>query len=57
VRAYEDGRTAAAHTRLTPAMRVNLDALLQPAGPEGTGDAEDGAVPDGRVRIPTEASR
>ena len=35
VRAYEDGRTAAAHARLTPAMRVSLDALLQPAGPEG----------------------
>ena len=31
VRAYEDGRTATAHARLTPAMRVSLDALLQPA--------------------------
>lgn len=36
VRAYEDGRTATVHARLTPAMRVSLDALLQPAGPEGT---------------------
>ena len=52
VRAYEDGRTAAAHARLTPTMRVSLDALLQPAGPEGTGDAEDGAMPDGRVDAP-----
>ena len=31
VRAYEDGRTAVIHARLTPAMRINLDALLQPA--------------------------
>ncbi len=31
VRAYEDGRTATVHARLTPAMRVSLDALLQPA--------------------------
>ncbi len=52
VRAYEDGRTAAAHVRMTPAMGVSLDALLQPAGPEETGDAEDGAVPDGRVDAP-----
>ena len=52
VRAYEDGRTAAAHARLTPTMRVSLDALLQPAGPEGTGDTEDGAMPDGRVDAP-----
>ncbi len=52
VRAHEDGRTAAAHARLTPAMRVSLDALLQPAGLEGSGDAEDGAVPDGRVDAP-----
>jgi len=49
VQAYEDGRTAAVHARLTSAMRVSLDALLQPTGPEGTGDAENGAVPDGRV--------
>jgi hypothetical protein len=49
VRAYEDGRTATVHARLTPAMRVSLDALLQPAGPEGTGGAEDGTLPDGRV--------
>jgi len=52
VRAYEEGRKAAAHARLTPAMRVSLDAVLQPAGPEATGDAEDGAVPDGRVDAP-----
>ncbi len=52
VRAYEDGRTATVHARLTPAMRVSLDALLQPAEPEGTGDTEDGAVLDGRVDAP-----
>ncbi len=52
VQAYEDGRTAAVHARLTSAMRVSLDALLQPTGPEGTGDAENGAVPDGRVDAP-----
>jgi len=52
VRAYEDGRTATAHARLTPAMRVSLDALLQPAGPERTSDAEDGAMPDERVDAP-----
>src|SRR4051794_36883656 len=52
VRAYEDRRTAVIHARLTPAMRINLDALLQPAGSEGTGDAEDGAVPDGRADAP-----
>src|SRR4051812_30438451 len=52
VRAYEDGRTAVIHARLTPAMRISLDALLQPAGSEGTGDAEDGAVPDGRADAP-----
>ena len=52
MRAYEEGRTAAAHARLTPAMRVSLNALLRPAGPEGTGDAEDGAMPDGRVDAP-----
>jgi len=52
VRAYEDGRIATVHARLTPAMQVSLDALLQPAGPEGTSDAEDGAVPDGRVDAP-----
>ncbi len=52
VRAYEDGRTAAAHAQLTPAMRVSLDALLQPGEPEGTGDTEDGAMPDGRVDAP-----
>src|SRR3954468_19521949 len=51
-RAYEDGRTAVIHARLTPAMRISLDALLQPAGSEGTGDAEDGAVPDGRADAP-----
>ena len=52
MRAYEDGRTAAARARLTPAMRVSLDALLHPAGPEGTGNAEDEAVPDVRVGAP-----
>ena len=52
VRAYEDGRTATVHARLTPAMRVSLDTLLQSAGPEGTVDAEDGAMPDGRVDAP-----
>ena len=52
VRAYEDGRTAVIHARLTPAMRISLDALLQPAGSEGTGNAEDGAVPDGRADAP-----
>jgi hypothetical protein len=49
---YEEGRTVAAHARLTPATRVSLDALLQPAGPEGTGDAEDGTLPGGRVDAP-----
>jgi hypothetical protein len=52
MRAYEEGRIAAVHARLTPAMRVSLGALLQPAGPKATGDAEDGAVPDGRVDAP-----
>ena len=52
VRAYEDGHTAAVHARLTPAMRASLDALLQPAGPEGTGEAEDTAMSEGRADAP-----
>jgi TnpA family transposase len=52
VRAYEDDRVAAIHGRLTPATRVSLDELLQPVGPDRTGDAEEVAVPDGRPDAP-----
>lgn len=52
IRAYEDRHVAAVHARLTPTMRVGLDALLQPIGPEGAAEAEDGAPPDGRLDAP-----
>ncbi len=52
VRAYEDGRTAVVHARLTQAMRVSLDELLQPIEPEETRDPEEVAVPDGRADAP-----
>ena len=52
LRAYEDRQVAAVHARLTPAMRVSLDALLQPSGPEAAAGAEDGSLPDGRLDAP-----
>jgi len=52
VRAYEDERTAIVHARLTQAVRVSLDELLQPIGPEKTGDPEKMVVPDGRADAP-----
>ena len=51
-RAYEDRHVAAVHARLTPAMRVGLDALLQPSGPEAATEAENGTLPDGRLDAP-----
>ena len=52
LRAYEDRQVAAVHARLTPAMRVSLDALLQPSGPKAAAGAEDGSLPDGRLDAP-----
>lgn len=52
VHAYEDKRIAAVHARLTSAMRVGLDALLQSAGADGAAEAEYMATPDGRVDAP-----
>jgi hypothetical protein len=52
VRAYEDERIAAVHARLTSAMRVSLDALLQSAGADGNAEVEDMAAPDGRADAP-----
>ena len=33
-------------------MRVGLDALLQPSGPEAVAEAENGTLPDGRLGAP-----
>ena len=52
LRAYEDRQFAAVHARLTPAMRVGLDALLQPGGLEEATEAENGTLPDGRLDAP-----
>ena len=49
LRAYEDKQVTAVHARLTPAMRVSLDVLLQPSGPEAVAGAENGGLPDGRM--------
>jgi TnpA family transposase len=48
VHAYEDKRVATVHARLTSAMRVGLDALLQSPGPQGAAEVEDMAAPDGK---------
>ncbi len=47
LRAYEDRQVAAVHARLTPAIRVSLDVLLQPSGPDAVAGAENGGLPDG----------
>ena len=52
LRAYEDRHVAAVHARLTPAMRVGLDALLQPGGPEEATEAKNRTLPDGRLDAP-----
>lgn len=52
VRAYEDRRYAAVHTRLMLDMRARLDALLEPVGPKGAENTEDETVPEGRTDAP-----
>ena len=52
VRAYEDRRHATIHARLRPDVRARLDALLEPTGPEDTGSAKDGTMPQGRTDAP-----
>jgi TnpA family transposase len=52
VHAYEDKRVATVHARLTSAMRVGLDALLQSPGPQGAAEVEDMAAPDGKSDAP-----
>jgi len=52
VRAYEDRRHAVIHARLLPDVCARLDALLEPTGPEDTGSAEDGTMPQGRTDAP-----
>jgi TnpA family transposase len=44
LRAHDDQRFAGVHARLTPETRAGLDALLRPAGPEATGDAQQGEI-------------
>ncbi len=52
VRAYEDRRYAAVHTRLMLDMRARLDALLEPVGSKGAEGADDETVPEGRTDAP-----
>lgn len=44
LRAHDDRRFAGVHARLTPETRAGLNALLRPAGPETTGDAQQGEI-------------